>query len=157
MKRLAPLAAAAAILVPALFPGPAAQTLVAFERDRVAIRSGDREHPFRVEIARTDRQQRQGLMHRTRMDADAGMLFLYRGAARRAMWMKNTRLPLDMLFLGAGGTVVDIVQRTVPLSTRTIVSRRPAVAVLELNAGTVARLGIREGDRVISRHLPGPP
>ena len=70
------------------------------------------------------------------------------------MWMRNTYLPLDMLFVGRGGEIVRIVERTVPFSEETIRSPGPVSAVLELNAGTVSRKGIRVGDRVVSRALP---
>lgn len=148
------------VLVPAFSTAPVAQSrhnLVSFEKDHLSIRSGGTEHRFRVELARTSRQLAQGLMHRRRMAANAGMLFIFNDVAPRSMWMKNTFIPLDMLFLGPGGTIVTIVERTVPLSTRAIPSGEPASAVLELNAGTVSRLGIRTGDRVVSRHLPAAP
>ena len=158
--RLGAAALLAAVLAAGPCPPPAAeaqarQNLVAFETGWVTIRSGGRSHEFRVELARTARQHAQGLMHRRRMAADAGMLFIHRRPAPRSMWMKNTLIPLDMLFLGADGTILRIVERTVPLSTRTIRSGRPATAVLELNAGTAERLGLREGDRVLSPDLPG--
>ena len=77
------------------------------------------------------------------------MLFLYEAEGLRTMWMKNTVIPLDMLFIDRRGEIVDIVERTVPFSLETISSDRPALAVLELNAGTASRLGIRPGDRVV--------
>ena len=158
--RLGAAALLAALLAAGAGPSPQAeaqarQNLVAFETGRVTIRSGGRSHEFRVELARTARQHAQGLMHRRRMAADAGMLFIHRRPAPRSMWMKNTLIPLDMLFLGADGVILKIVERTMPLSTRVIRSGRPAIAVLELNAGTAERLGLREGDRVLSPDLPG--
>ena len=135
--------------------GQTRRPLVTFEKSRITILSGDRSHAFRVELAQTARQHAQGLMYRRHMAADAGMLFIHRRPAPRSMWMKNTYIPLDMLFLGTDGTILGIAERTVPLSTRAIRSGRPAIAVLELNAGTVARLGLREGDRVVSPDLPG--
>ncbi len=126
----------------------------AFESSEASVLSGGRTHEFRVEVARTRREQIQGLMFRRRLDADAGMLFVYRRAARVLMWMKNTYVPLDMLFIDRTGAIVEIAQRTVPLSTATISSKKPVTAVLEVNAGTVARLGIEIGDRVVSPALP---
>ena len=149
------LAAGAGPCPPPQAEAQARQNLVAFETGRLTIRSGGRSHEFRVELARTARQHAQGLMHRRRMAADAGMLFIHRRPAPRSMWMKNTFIPLDMLFLGADGTILKIVERTVPLSTRAIRSGKPAIAVLELNAGTAERLGLQEGDRVLSPDLPG--
>lgn len=129
----------------------------AFELSKASVLSGGRTHEFRVEVARTRSQQIKGLMFRRRLDADAGMLFVYRRAARIGMWMKNTYVPLDMLFIDRTGMIVEIAQRTVPLSTTVIPSKKPVMAVLEVNAGTVARLGIEIGDRVVSPALPGPP
>jgi uncharacterized membrane protein (UPF0127 family) len=77
------------------------------------------------------------------------MLFIYKAEGLRTMWMKNTLIPLDMLFIDRRGEVVEIAERSVPLSLETISSDRPAMAVLELNGGTAARLEIQTGDRVI--------
>jgi len=75
------------------------------------------------------------------------MLFIYRPRQRVSMWMKNTVIPLDMLFIAEDGRIVKIVERTIPLSLTTISSDRPVRAVLELKGGTVSRLGISTGDR----------
>ena len=109
---------------------------------------GDGKHAFTVEIAKTPRQQAQGLMFRRRLAADAGMLFLYAQPQIIRMWMKNTFIPLDMIFIGADGRIVSVVERTIPQSLETVSSAKPANAVLEVNGGTVSRLGIRPGDRV---------
>ena len=124
--------------------------LVSFKQDRLAIETakGDR-HEFDAELAITPQQQQQGLMYRRDMAADASMLFIYRPERVVSMWMRNTMIPLDMLFIAADGRVVKIVERAVPLSLKTISSDRPVRAVLELNGGTVARLGIQTGDRVL--------
>src|SRR3546814_16503275 len=90
-------------------------------------------------------------MFRRQMAADAGMLFLFGGSKVRAMWMKNTLIPLDMLFIDETGKIVRIEERTVPHSERAIVSGGPVSAVLELNAGTASRLSIKPGDREIGR------
>ena len=110
--------------------------------------AGTRE--FTVEVARTPGQHAQGLMFRRRLGAHAGMLFVYRRVEPVAMWMQNTFIPLDMLFIGADRRIAHIVERTVPLSTETIHSGKPVSLVLELNAGTVSRLGIKTGDTVAS-------
>lgn len=123
--------------------------LQTFETAPLVIRSDGAEHRFTVEIARTPRQQSQGLMFRRRMAPDAGMLFLHSAPRRASMWMKNTLIPLDMLFVTADGRITQIVQRTTPHSLETITSDRPVSAVLELNGGTAARLGIKPGDRII--------
>lgn len=109
-----------------------------------------RRHAFRVEVADTDAARAQGLMYRREMPADQGMLFDY-GAGQPqevAMWMKNTFIPLDMLFIRRDFTIANIAERTVPHSTASIFSDGPVRAVLELNGGATARLGIKAGDTV---------
>lgn len=146
-------------LVLALAPsGAAQQGLAEFQRDRVIVRTtaGD-EHGFAVELALTPQQQAQGLMYRPGLAADAGMLFVYRPARRVSMWMRNTAIPLDMLFIAEDGEIVKIVERAVPFSLATISSGRPVHGVLEVNGGTAARLGLRPGDRVLHpAFAPGP-
>jgi uncharacterized membrane protein (UPF0127 family) len=122
--------------------------LVTFQRDRLAIETDGGLYYFEVEIARTPAQRAQGLMFRDRLAEDAGMLFLYPGDQVRGMWMKNTLLPLDMLFIAADGRIVGIVERAVPLSLTAISSEGPVRSVLELNGGASARLGLEPGDRV---------
>jgi uncharacterized membrane protein (UPF0127 family) len=87
-------------------------------------------------------------MYRRRMARDAGMLFLYKRSAPVQMWMKNTLIPLDMIFIAADGRIVTITERAVPRSLETISSGVPVIAVLELNGGTVSRLKIAVGDRI---------
>lgn len=125
--------------------------LVAFGTGELNIETAaGGNHTFQVEIAETSDQRAQGLMFRRQMAAEAGMLFLFEGSLQeRAMWMKNTLIPLDMLFIDEAGKIVRIEQRTVPHSLRAIRSGQPVAAVLELNAGTTSRLAINPGDRVI--------
>ena len=131
---------------------PAARAqLQAFERDQLAIETAGGAQQFAVELAVTSEQRAQGLMYRQRMAADAGMLFLYPAARPVSMWMKNTVIPLDMLFIGDDGRILHIAERAIPGSTATISSMQPARAVLELNGGTAARLKIQVGDRVVYR------
>ena len=122
-----------------------------FERDQLAIETTGGGQQFAVELAVTSEQRAQGLMYWQRMPADAGMLFLYPAARPVSMWMKNTLIPLDMLFIGDDGRILHIAERTIPGSTATISSMQPARAVLELNGGTAARLKIQVGDRVLYR------
>ncbi len=122
-----------------------------FERDRLAIETAGGAQQFAVELAVTSEQRQQGLMFRQRLPADAGMLFLYPAARPVSMWMKNTLIPLDMLFIGDDGRILQIAERAIPGSTATISSMQPARAVLELNGGTAARLKIQVGDRVLYR------
>ncbi len=119
------------------------------ESDLAIVTAGGARHDFRVELAVTPEQRSQGLMHRKTLAPDAGMLFLYAQPGELAMWMKNTFVSLDMLFISAEGEVVRIAERTEPLSLTTIRSGSPAKGVLEVPGGTAARLGIRPGDRIL--------
>ena len=115
------------------------------------IEAGGRIHAFRVELAATERERRLGLMFRRKLAPDAGMLFDYVRPRPVSMWMKNTYIPLDMLFIAADGRVVNVARRTVPHSLRSISSAGRVRAVLELNAGTADRLGIGPGALVRHR------
>lgn len=106
------------------------------------------QHKLTVEVAATKEQRMRGLMFRKELAADSGMLFLFEQPEIIQMWMKNTLIPLDMLFLAPDGTVVDIATDAVPYSEEIIASRVPASAVLEVNAGAVLRAGIHVGDHV---------
>lgn len=110
--------------------------------------------PFRVELADDEGERALGLMFRRSLDADAGMLFVFGRDQPVSMWMKNTYIPLDMLFLAGDGVVVAVAERTIPHSLEVISSPRPVRAVLEVNGGTVARFGIKPGDRVLHAALP---
>ncbi len=114
----------------------------------VTILSKIGHHEFHVEIAKTIPQQRLGLMYRRSLAHDAGMLFIYSVPQILKMWMKNTLLPLDILFIDTKGLIVSIKERAMPGSLQTISSGKSAIAVLELNGGTVSRLKILPGDRV---------
>ena len=117
-------------------------------RDELVIESASGTHRFVVELPRTPDQMARGLMHRRQLAADAGMLFLYPADRAITMWMKNTLIPLDMLFIAGDGRIGNIVEWTVPLSLQVIQSAGPARGVLEVNGGTARRLGIEPGDRV---------
>lgn len=122
------------------------QALAAAE---VVIVTSDGEHRFEIEVARTPAEQARGLMYRQSLAPTAGMLFDYEPPRNITMWMRNTYIPLDMIFIGADWRITRIAERTVPLSLTTISSDGPVRAVLEVNAGTASRLGIRPGDRVL--------
>jgi uncharacterized membrane protein (UPF0127 family) len=126
-----------------------AQKLQTFEKSQLTIETKTGTHSFRIEIARHAAQQAQGLMFRRRLAADAGMLFLYPYAEPSRMWMKNTYIPLDLLYIDAMGKIVGFHQRAVPQSLEVITSERPVNAVLEVNAGTAARLQLAIGDTVL--------
>jgi len=103
---------------------------------------------FNVEIAADPASQQRGLMFRTELAPDAGMLFVFQHPDPQVFWMKDTPLSLDMLFIRADGTVSTIAANTVPYSTDPIPSSEPVRAVLEINGGRAAVLGIRPGDKV---------
>lgn len=122
-----------------------------FSTEPLSIRKADGTAlRFTVELALSADQRAQGLMNRREMAADHGMLFDFGLSRRVAMWMKNTYLPLDMLFIRADGTIARIAADTVPQSEAIIDSREAVHFVLELNSGTVAKLGIAPGDTVES-------
>ena len=120
---------------------------VGFEQSELSIDTAAGTLQFKVELAVTPAQRQRGLMFRQELAADAGMLFDFGRPSPVSMWMRNTYIPLDMLFIAEDGRIVKIVERTIPLSLTTISSDRPVRAVLELKGGTVSRLGISTGDR----------
>lgn len=122
---------------------------VTFATSELVIETADgASHRFVVELAVSMRQRARGLMYRDDLAPDAGMLFVYPGEQQIRMWMRNTLIPLDMLFIGSDGRIIDLAEDTVPLSEDIIASSGPARAVIELGSGTARRLGIRPGDRV---------
>ena len=103
---------------------------------------------FQVEVMRTESERARGLMFRRFMPEDRGMLFDFKIEQPVMMWMKNTYLPLDMIFISRGGKVVSIARDAEPMSETIIPSGGPAYAVLELNAGAAARIGLKAGDQL---------
>jgi len=148
LRRRSLLIAALLALAVALAPPAARAQLASFGKSELTIDTASGKQHFTIEEAKTQPQMMQGLMYRRSMPPDAGMLFEYDHPQPVAFWMKNTLIPLDMLFIGADGTVLDIHERAVPLSLDTIGTDKPVLGVLELNGGTVSRLGIKPGDRV---------
>ena len=126
-----------------------AQAPVTFPTSELVIESGEARHRFRIELADNDDRRVLGLMHRDAMAPDAGMLFDFKEDRVVAMWMRNTRIPLDMLFIARDGRIVNIAKRTVPFSENSIYSDGPVRAVLEINGGVSDRLGLKAGDRVV--------
>jgi hypothetical protein len=130
---------------------PAAEAqLQNFPTSSLTIVSATGRHRFAVEVAETPEQMMQGLMFRREMAPNAGMLFDYKQPIVATMWMRNTLIPLDMLFVDAQGRIVNIHERAVPQTDDVIAAAAPVRAVIELNGGTAARLGIKPGDRVLS-------
>ena len=105
-------------------------------------------HRFSVEVMRTPEQLSQGLMFRRYLPEDRGMLFDFKTEQPVQFWMKNTYLPLDMIFISKAGKIVSIAENTEPLSEKLVPSGAPVAAVLEVNAGTAARIHAVAGDTV---------
>ena len=103
---------------------------------------------FLAEIADTAEERAQGLMYRDNLAANEGMLFLYPAERPITFWMKNTPLPLDMIFIDGNGRIVHVAAMAKPFDTRPISSERPAKAVLEILGGSAGQLGINVGDFV---------
>jgi uncharacterized protein len=114
----------------------------------LTIHSGARAHVFTVEVARTAQQQERGLMFRTTLGADSGMLFPFDPPRPASFWMRNTLIPLDMIFIRPDGAIARVAANTVPRSETPVAVDEPITAVLELRGGRAAELGIRAGDRV---------
>jgi len=130
-------------------PFNAPENLVAFSTDSIQIKASQQIYDFTVELAYTPQQQAQGLMWRKEMAEDEGMLFTFNNVAMRSFWMRNTYLPLDILFIDDSGKIKHIHKNAIPLDETKIPSRFPVRHVLELNAGTTQKLGIKIGDIVI--------
>jgi uncharacterized protein len=120
------------------------------ERLVIVSRDGAR-HEFRVEMAVLPEHQTVGLMFREAVGPNEGMLFDWGAPRESSMWMRNTIVPLDMLFIAADGRIHRIAERTVPYSLAPVDSRGPVRATLELAGGTAERLNFRVGDRVLHR------
>lgn len=121
----------------------------------LSIETASAEGPlrFRIEVARTPHQKAYGLMFRRNLPSMTGMLFPYEGEQTVSMWMRNTYIPLDMLFIKADGEIHRIEAMTEPFSERIISSGEPVSAVLEIAGGDAARLGIAAGDKVRHPHF----
>lgn len=120
--------------------------------NKLSITTTDgKPHEFTVDVALTPQQQAYGLMNRTSMPADHGMLFVFGDEAERGFWMKNTLIPLDMVFIKKNGVIHHIHENAQPHDLTTAYSKGPVMAVLELNGGEASKLGIKPGDVV--RHV----
>ncbi len=114
----------------------------------VTIAAAGKAHVFNVEVARTDEEQDRGLMFRTNLPANGGMIFPFKKPRIGSFWMKNTLIPLDMFFIRADGSIDRIAENTIPESLEPVVSGGEVSAVLELAGGTAAKLGIDETAKV---------
>lgn len=110
----------------------------------LTIKAPDKTHVFTVEVARTPAEQAKGLMFRTSLPENGGMIFPFEKPRIGSFWMKNTLIPLDMFFIRADGSIDRIAENTIPESLEPVVSGGEVSAVLELAGGTAARLGIDE-------------
>jgi uncharacterized protein len=122
--------------------------LATFPRSSLEIISGDQKHRFDIWIAETPDEQQQGLMFVRDLPENRGMLFLAAEPRVFRMWMKNTYIPLDMVFIGADGRIAKIAERTTPHSLETISSEKPVTGILEIRGGEAARRTLHVGDRV---------
>lgn len=122
-------------------------------RETLVLVTAAGERAIEVEVAETPQEKAVGLMFRRSLPESSGMLFPYEAPQEVTMWMRNTFIPLDMVFIRADGVVHRIEARTEPLSERTIASRGPVTAVLELAGGVAEKLGLRPGDRVLHPHF----
>ena len=129
-------------------PAPAPILVDGHESEEVWIVTGQGRYRFTAEIADEPVEQSTGLMFRQKMPADHGMLFDFGETRQVTMWMRNTPLPLDMVFIAPDGTVTRIAERTTPFSDAIIPSEGAVSHVLELNAGISRLIGLKPGDRV---------
>jgi uncharacterized membrane protein (UPF0127 family) len=126
-----------------------AETPARLEPVTIATASG--EAAFTAEIADSELSRQRGLMFRHALPADRAMLFDFGQERPVGMWMKNTYISLDMIFIRADGSVAAVAENTVPHSLRVIGVEEPVLAVLEVAAGTAKRIGLRPGDRIYHR------
>lgn len=124
-------------------------------QDKLTLVTAATEHVIVIEVAETSEEKSLGLMYRSSLADGHGMLFPYAGAQEITMWMRNTLIPLDMVFIRADGTVHRIEARTEPLSERVIASGGLVTGVLELAGGAAERLGLKPGDKVKHTHFKG--
>lgn len=131
-----------------LFAAPACAEEKAFDANPVIVTSSEGEHAFKVELALTDEERAMGLMYRTELAPDHGMLFMFEDSAPRSFWMRNTYIPLDIIFIRSDGKILNIVREARPRTDTPRQSIGSAIAVLEIAGGRAAELGIKAGDSV---------
>lgn len=121
-----------------------------FIHDQLGIQKQDGEELlFNVELALTPAQQAKGMMYRTYMESDSGMLFVFKDVAKRSFWMKNTLIPLDMIFIARDGEIHHIHHNAKPQDLTKITSEAESYAVLEIKGGMADKFGIKEGDKIL--------
>jgi uncharacterized protein len=122
----------------------------------VSIDTGGRKVAFRVEVAVTPEEHARGLMYRSQMAADAGMIFVFEEPSVQRFWMKNTLIPLDMIFIGKDLKIVGVVEEAAPETETERMVGAPSQYVLEIGGGLSTRLGIRRGETVELENVPRP-
>jgi len=127
------------------------QSAHAMRRETLKLITAQGTHTIDVEVTETPAEKAQGLMFRTRLADTSGMLFFYDTPQEITMWMRNTYIPLDMVFIRADGVVHRIEARTEPLSENIVASKGDVTACLELAGGAAERLGLKPGDKVEHR------
>lgn len=137
----------------AVAPGQASEEAA---RIPLSVQTAKGKLDFRVEVARTPQEQARGLMYRTSLPDDGGMIFPFSSPRPAGFWMKNTLIPLDMIFIRADGTIARIARETVPHSLESVESGEPVIAVFEIAGGRSDVLGIAEGDHVSWEGGPPP-
>lgn len=125
-----------------------------FARDTLTVQRSEGRDQFHIWVAETTEQHQQGLMWIQKLPADYGMLFVLPEPRPMTMWMKNTFVPLDMLFFDSRGRITHIHERAVPQSEAIISSGGDVAGVVEILAGEARRRGIEVGDRIVSPRLP---
>ena len=115
----------------------------------IVTASSGKSHAYKVEVAQTEAQQAHGMMFRTAMAPNSGMIFPMHPPRTASFWMENTLIPLDLLFIGADGRIRNIIAEATPKSQAMLNSLGPVAAVLELKGGEAARIGAKPGDRVV--------
>lgn len=130
-------------------PAPSVIRTAPFQKDVLTVVKQDgKELPLNIELALTPAQQARGLMYRTEMADNQGMLFVFPREAPRSFWMKNTLIPLDMIFIKRNGLIHHIHKNAIPYDLTPVSSEGDAYAVLEINGGLSERLGIKAGDHI---------
>jgi uncharacterized membrane protein (UPF0127 family) len=129
----------------------AASLRAEMRKDVLKLVTASGTHTFQIEVAETATEKARGLMFRTSLADDAGMLFPYAPPQEATMWMRNTYISLDMVFIRKNGVVHRIEMNTEPFSEAVIASNGDVAAVLELKAGTARRIGLKAGDKVLNK------
>ncbi|MGE0698934.1 MAG: DUF192 domain-containing protein [Hyphomicrobiaceae bacterium] len=149
--RAATIAALLALVGLVLLSAPSSSALAEMRKEPLKLITASGEHTFTIEVADTPGEKARGLMFRRSLADDAGMIFPYEPPQEATMWMKNTYISLDMVFIRADGVVHRIERGTEPFSEAVIASNGDVAAVLELKAGIASKIGLKPGDRAEHR------